>query len=85
MPAVCIRRKRDCAFRHRRLYEFLPFFAVPVALPGAYCGHYSPNGKPGGNMRQDDIDADDTFSDLLNGVALVTLFLITLVGGWYFS
>jgi hypothetical protein len=40
---------------------------------------------PGGNMRQDDIDADDTFSDLLNGVALVTLFLITLVGGWYFS
>lgn len=36
-------------------------------------------------MRQDDIDADDTFSDLLNGVATVTLFLITLVGGWYFS
>lgn len=89
MPAVCIRRERDCAFRHRRLYEFLPFFAVPVTLPGAYCGHYSPNGNRQaatcGNMRQDDIDADDTFSDLLNGVALVTLFLITLVGGWYFS
>jgi len=45
LPAVCIRRKRDCAFRHRRLYEFLPFFAVPAALPGAYCGHYSPNGN----------------------------------------
>ncbi|MBH1919855.1 MULTISPECIES: hypothetical protein [Serratia] len=83
MPAVCIRRKRDCAFRHRRLYEFLPFFAVPAALPGAYCGYYSPNGDPA--MRQDDIDADDTFSDLLNGVALATLFLIALVGGWYFS
>lgn len=36
-------------------------------------------------MRQDDIDADDTFSDLLNGVALVTLFLITFAGGWYLS
>ncbi|QJU37822.1 hypothetical protein [Serratia marcescens] len=40
---------------------------------------------PGGNMRQDDFDADDTFSDLLNSVALVTLFLILLAGGWYFS
>ena len=36
-------------------------------------------------MQQNDIDADDTFSDLLNGVALVTLFLIILAGGWYFS
>lgn len=36
-------------------------------------------------MQQNDIDADDTFSDLLNGVALVTLVLITLPGGWYFS
>jgi len=44
LPAVCIRRKRDCAFRHRRLYAFLPFFAVPAALSGAYCEHYSPNG-----------------------------------------
>jgi hypothetical protein len=36
-------------------------------------------------MQQNDIDADDTFRDLLNGVALVTLVLITLAGGWYFS
>ena len=36
-------------------------------------------------MRQNDIDADDTFGDLLNGVALVTPFLILLAGGWYFS
>lgn len=36
-------------------------------------------------MQQNDIDADDTFSDLLNGVALVTLVLITRAGGWYFS
>ena len=36
-------------------------------------------------MQQNDIDADDTFSDLVNGVALVTLVLITLAGGWYFS
>ncbi len=36
-------------------------------------------------MQQNDIDADETFSDLLNGVALVTLVLITLAGGWYFS
>jgi len=40
---------------------------------------------PDGNMRQDDFDADDTFSDLLNSVALATLLLIAIAGGWYFS
>ena len=40
---------------------------------------------PGGNMRQDDFDADYTFSDLINIVALATLLLIAIAGGWYFS
>lgn len=36
-------------------------------------------------MRQNDIDADDTFSDLLNSIALATLALIAIGCWWYFS
>ncbi|GAK26349.1 hypothetical protein SLIQ_06720 [Serratia liquefaciens FK01] len=58
-----------------------------MPMPGqqAYCGRNSLNGsRPGGKMKNDDKDPDDTFSDLLKVLA-VAVIVIFVIGGWYFS
>ncbi|EKF64743.1 hypothetical protein B194_2228 [Serratia plymuthica A30] len=58
---------------------------MPAPGQQAYCGRYSHHGlRPGGNMKNDDKDPDDTFSDLLKVIALVVIALF-VIGGWYFS
>jgi hypothetical protein len=58
---------------------------VPAPGQQAYCErnslhHY----QPGGKMKHDDQDSDDTFSALLKVLA-VAVIVIFIIAGWYFS